>query len=43
MDVLDRARGALLGMAVGEALGAPLEGLEPEMIEEKIGKITGYL
>lgn len=43
MDIQDRARGALLGMAVGEAMGAPLEGLSPEEIEEKVGRITGYL
>ena len=32
-----------MGMAVGEALGAPLEGLSPDEIEEKVGRITGYL
>ena len=43
MDILNRARGALLGMAVGEALGAPLDGLSPEEIEEKVGRIDGFL
>ncbi len=29
---LDRARGAMLGSAVGDALGAPLEGLSAHQI-----------
>lgn len=29
MEQLERYRGALLGLAVGDALGAPLEGLPP--------------
>ena len=36
----DRFRGALLGLAVGEALGAPAEFLTPEQIVEKYGVIT---
>jgi len=43
MDIRDRARGALLGMGIGEALGAPLEGLEREQIEQKVGRISGFL
>ena len=43
MDILDRAIGALMGMAVGEALGAPLEGLSPDEIEHKVGRIRGFL
>ena len=30
-------------MAVGEALGAPLEGLTPEEIESKVGRIDGFV
>lgn len=43
MDLNDKARGALIGMAVGEALGAPLEGLTRKEIEERVGRITGFL
>jgi hypothetical protein len=43
MDILDRATGALMGMAVGEALGAPLEGLSPDEIEQKVGRVRGFL
>ena len=38
--VRDRFRGALLGLAVGEALGAPAEFLTAEQIEERFGVIT---
>lgn len=43
MEVQDKARGALLGMAVGEALGAPLEGLSHEQVESKVGRLTGFV
>jgi ADP-ribosyl-[dinitrogen reductase] hydrolase len=36
-DALDRARGALLGLAVGDALGAPLEWLHPDQIHARYG------
>jgi len=36
-DVVDRARGALLGLAVGDALGAALEWLSPEQIAARYG------
>ena len=40
-DVLrDRFRGALLGLAAGEALGAPAEFLTAEQVVEKYGVIT---
>ncbi len=40
-DVLrDRYRGALLGLAAGEALGAPAEFLTAEQVVEKYGVIT---
>jgi ADP-ribosyl-[dinitrogen reductase] hydrolase len=35
--VPDRARGVLLGLAVGDALGAPLEWLHPEQIAGRYG------
>lgn len=43
-DLLDRARGAFIGLAVGDALGAPLEFLTPAEIRAKHGclrEITG--
>jgi len=39
----DRYRGALLGLAAGEALGAPAEFLTAEQIVEKYGVITDML
>ena len=38
-----RARGCLLGLAVGDALGAPLEGLSAPQIRTHYGLITGYV
>jgi ADP-ribosylglycohydrolase len=35
--------GALLGMAIGDALGAPLAGLDPEAIADRFGRIRGYV
>ncbi len=39
-ELRDRFRGTLLGLAVGEALGAPAEFLTPDQIVEKYGYIT---
>ncbi|WP_263169043.1 ADP-ribosylglycohydrolase family protein [Streptomyces sp. SCSIO ZS0520] len=36
-DFRSRVRGSLLGLALGDALGAPLEGLGPEQIREEYG------
>ncbi|MBB3732685.1 ADP-ribosylglycohydrolase family protein [Nonomuraea dietziae] len=36
----DRARGCLLGLAAGDALGAPAENMEPAQIREKWGRLT---
>ena len=36
----DRFRGALLGLAAGEALGAPAEFLTAEQVVEKYGVVT---
>lgn len=38
-----RARGCLLGLAVGDALGAPLEGLSAQQIRAHYGLVTGYV
>ena len=41
--VLDSFKGALLGCAVGEALGAPVEGLTAEEIASRHGRVTGFI
>ncbi|MEQ4209443.1 ADP-ribosylglycohydrolase family protein [Actinopolymorpha sp. B9G3] len=38
-----RARGCLAGLAVGDALGRPAEGMEPAQIVERWGRIEGYV
>ncbi len=40
---MNRARGAMLGMAVGDALGAPLEGLGPQQIKSQYGVVDDYV
>jgi ADP-ribosylglycohydrolase len=40
MDLLDRFRGCLLGVAVGDALGMPTEGYTAREIREKFGVIS---
>jgi ADP-ribosyl-[dinitrogen reductase] hydrolase len=40
---VDRVRGCLLGLAVGDALGAPLEGLSPQQIKTHYGRVTNYV
>lgn len=40
---LDRVRGCLLGLAVGDALGAPLEGLTPQQIRSHYGTVVDYV
>ncbi|MFZ2625001.1 MAG: ADP-ribosylglycohydrolase family protein [Propionibacterium sp.] len=39
----DRAHGALLGLAIGDALGMPTQSLARETIRERYGRITGFL
>ena len=39
----DRVRGALLGLAVGDALGAPLEGLSAQQIRAHYQTVTDYV
>ena len=46
LDVKDlerRARGALIGAAVGDSMGAPCEGWTAEQIEERYGLVTGFV
>ncbi|MFW6721334.1 ADP-ribosylglycohydrolase family protein [Streptomyces sp. MAR4 CNY-716] len=39
----DRARGAMLGLAVGDALGAPVENMKPSQIRERWGRIEDFV
>lgn len=39
---LDRARGCLLGLAIGDALGASVEFLDPKQIREQYGKHKNF-
>lgn len=38
----NRFLGALLGMAIGDAMGMPVAGWPPEQIRERYGRIEGY-
>lgn len=40
---LDRVRGCLLGLAIGDALGAPLEGLTAQQIKTHYGRVKNYV
>ncbi len=42
-DLKRRARGSLLGAAIGDAMGAPCEGLTSQAIEARYGVVTGFL
>ncbi len=42
-DLKRRARGALLGVAIGDAMGAPCEGMSAQAIQQTYGVITGFL
>jgi ADP-ribosylglycohydrolase len=40
---IDRVRGCLLGLAVGDALGAPLEGLSAQQIRAHYGQVIDFV
>ena len=40
---LERARGCLLGLAVGDALGAPLEGLSAQQVRAHYSQVVDYV
>ena len=42
-DLKRRARGSLLGAAIGDAMGAPVEGVTAEAIREQYGAITDFV
>lgn len=39
----DRARGSLAGLAIGDAIGRPVEGLSALEIQRRYGRVEGYL
>lgn len=41
--LLDRGRGCLLGLAIGDALGGPLEGLTPHQIRAHYGTVADFV
>ena len=43
MDLQERFRGCLLGLAVGDALGMPVEGLTAVEIKAKFGRVTDMM
>src|SRR5271165_3710062 len=40
---IERVRGCLLGLAIGDALGAPLEGLTTQQIKTHYGRVKNYV
>lgn len=38
----DRFLGSLLGLAIGDALGMPVEGWTPEQVADRFGRLDGY-
>jgi len=42
-DLRNHGRGALIGLAVGDALGSPTEGKTPEEIQRRWGRVTDFL
>jgi len=42
VDYQDRYRGAMLGTAIGDALGRPAEGLSPRNIQEAFGTLSDF-
>lgn len=39
----ERARGAMAGLAIGDAIGRPVEGMSAAEIQAQYGRVTGYL
>lgn len=43
VEIIDQFRGCLIGLAIGDALGAPVEGLSAAAIKQRYGKVTELL
>lgn len=43
VSILDKFKGALLGCAVGDALGMPVEGMDARTITERYGRVTDFI
>ncbi|MBU3692319.1 MAG: hypothetical protein FGM47_02220 [Candidatus Nanopelagicaceae bacterium] len=43
VNLIDRARGCLAGLAVGDALGRPVEGMSAQEIREKYGSVSDFV
>ncbi len=43
LNRIDRIRGCLLGLAIGDALGAPLEGLSAQQIRAHYGQVDDFV
>ena len=41
--LLDKVRGCLYGGAIGDAMGAPVEGRKPQEIRDRYGLVTGFV
>lgn len=42
-SILNRAKGCMSGLAIGDALGRPVEGMSAEAIREKYGSVEDFL
>ncbi len=43
MNLRHRFRGAILSLSIGDALGMPVEGLSPDEIRQRFGRVTDFL
>jgi ADP-ribosylglycohydrolase len=43
LTLRERARGSLAGLAIGDAIGRPVEGFSAQEIQARHGRVTGYL
>lgn len=43
LSLRDRARGSIAGLAIGDAIGRPVEGLTAQEIQDQYGRVTGYI
>lgn len=43
LTLRDRARGSMAGLAIGDAIGRPVEGKSAAEIQEMYGRVTGYV